>query len=502
MADGTTEQIEMATVASEKEQALSTAYVPDAHANSHHKSKVERRLVLKADLLILPFAALIFFVAYLDRNSIGNARLMGIQKDLKMSNYQYYNCLTIFFVGYILFLLPANILLRHFAPHHLIGVAVIIFGALHTGMSASPNYQTVLGIRIFIGTAQAFIQGLGIYIGLWYKRDEYATRAALYYSAATISGAFSGLISYGVQKDLTLQATGRESWRWLFIVDGALALGVGFLTWLILPNFPDQIKNKKHWLFSPAEIDLAIVRSASYNTPGSKLEVKQIWAALKDPKSWAFVWIAAGASLGISSIGLFLPTFISSFGYSPLRTQLLTIIPSASATVTLPTVCFISDRFNFKGMAIIFCLSLSSTGYIILLTASSNVAKIVATSLVASGVYTTIVLIVAWITINTGGFTKRGTTWAMGEITGQLFSIMGTHIYNGAPRYIKGHSIVLAFQLFGLLNAIGVMLWMRHLNAKKDRVEAEYLERGVPHPLASQSLEEAYDYHPSFRYIL
>lgn len=121
---------------------------------------------------------------------------MGIQKDLKISDYQYYNCLTLFCnpksylwslpqladlgspdIGYVLFLLPANILLRRFPPHNLIGIAVMIFGGLHTAMSASPNYQTILAIRVLIGAAQAFIQGLGIYIGLWYKRDEYATRA-------------------------------------------------------------------------------------------------------------------------------------------------------------------------------------------------------------------------------------------------------------------------------------------------------------------------------------
>lgn len=214
------------------------------------------------------------------------------------------------------------------------------------------------------------------------------------------------------------------------------------------------------------------------------------------------MWVASAAALGLSSIGLFLPTFIASFGYSPLRTQLLTVIPSATATVTLIVVCFLSDRFNVKGIPIICCLSLSSIGYIILLTVSSNAAKIVATSFVAAGVYTTIVLIVAWITVNTGGFTKRGTTWGMGEIAGQLFSIMGTHIYNGPPKFTKGHAIVLAFQLFGVLNAILAMLWMRHLNAKKDKEEAEYLDRGVPHPLADRSLEEEYDFHPSFRYIL
>ena len=88
--------LEQADTIDTVEKPLSKAYTPDPSRDSHHKSKEERRLVLKADLVILPLAALTYFVAYLDRNSIGNARLMGLQKDLHMTANQYYNCLMMF----------------------------------------------------------------------------------------------------------------------------------------------------------------------------------------------------------------------------------------------------------------------------------------------------------------------------------------------------------------------------------------------------------------------
>jgi hypothetical protein len=73
-------------------------------------------------------------------------------------------------------MLPGNIFLRTLRPHRQLGAAVLIFGALLCGMSAAKNYQTVLALRILIGAAQAFIQGLGLYTSVWYKRDEVATR--------------------------------------------------------------------------------------------------------------------------------------------------------------------------------------------------------------------------------------------------------------------------------------------------------------------------------------
>jgi hypothetical protein len=121
---------------------------------------------------------------------------------------------------------------------------------------------------------------------------------------------------------------------------------------------------------------------------------------------------------------------------------------------------------------------------------------------VTAGLYPAVVLEVSWLGINTGGFTKRGATWAMAEIFGQSFSIMGTHVYDGPPRYIKGHSIVLALLVFAILSTVFLMVWMGRENGRKEREEAECLARGDLHPHASRSLEEEYDFHNAFRYIL
>ena len=80
-------------------------------------------------------------------------------------------------VGYVLFMLPGNIVLRWIPPNFVIGGCAIIFGALVCGLGGAKNYATVLGIRILIGFSQAFIQGLTVYTPLWFKRDEVASIA-------------------------------------------------------------------------------------------------------------------------------------------------------------------------------------------------------------------------------------------------------------------------------------------------------------------------------------
>lgn len=166
------------------------------------------------------------------------------------------------------------------------------------------------------------------------------------------------------------------------------------------------------------------------------------------------------------------------------------------------TICFLSDRYNMKGPFLIFALSMSCVGYIIILSVNSIPAKVFATCLITSGLYPCVILLVTWLGINTAGFTKRGTTWAMAEIFGQCFSIMGSHVFTDPPRYIKGNSIVLGFLVMGIASSVVLIVYMNYLNKKKEAEMQEYLSRGETHPHTGRSLEEESDYHVAFRYIL
>ncbi len=168
-----------------------------------------------------------------------------------------------------------------------------------------------------------------------------------------------------------------------------------------------------------------------------------------------------------------------------------------------------------------------------LLTVHSVPVLVFATCLITAGLYPSVILLTTWLGVNTAGFTKRGTTWAMAEIFGQCFSIMGTHVgfsshlqtacfqtfpiflqlaivqanddsqvYDGPPRFVKGHAIVLSFLLFGIVCATTLICLMRYLNKHKEAALQRYSSQGEPHPHREKSLEEAGDHHLNFRYIL
>lgn len=185
-----------------------------------------------------------------------------------------------------------------------------------------------------------------------------------------------------------------------------------------------------------------------------------------------------------------------------MKAQLFSVIPYACAFVCLITVCYISDRFNVKFIPIICLLATTLIGYIVLVSVASTSARIVGACLVVSGAYPTVVLIVTWIGINTAGFTKRAATWSVAEICSNSVAIMGPHVYTDPPRFIKGHSILIAFTCLSMLMAICAYSYMAHENRRRDRVERDFQERGERHPDMDKSLEDLCDRHVAFRYTL
>ena len=219
---------------------------------------------------------------------------MTFQEDLHMSQDQFYSCVQIFCMfilkeqevkqrltellkdgGYLLGIFPGNLFIRKVNPNRLIGSGILFFGMCIILLSIAKNTASVLGLRFLIGTGEAVLQSSAIYLSAWYKRDELATRIgkdkqlfsnntstsnsllAIFYSAATLSGCFSGLIAYGIQTSMEAVG-GRHAWQWLFLIEGSIALLIGLLVLLLAPKFPDKIE--KHWLFSKDELTLAVHR--------------------------------------------------------------------------------------------------------------------------------------------------------------------------------------------------------------------------------------------------
>ncbi|KKY35272.1 putative major facilitator superfamily transporter [Diaporthe ampelina] len=328
----------------------------EAHATDETETPIspeaEKALLWKQDKRIVPLSAAIYFLCYLDRSNIGNAKILNAstQHDLMsetgMTNYQYTIALMIFLVAYGLFEVPSNVLLKKLRPSRWIAILMFGWGACSTGLAGAHNYGAVTGVRFLLGVFEAgLFPGLVYYLTFWYKTDERSIRVAFILASATLAGAFGGAIAYGVGH--MNQAHGLSGWRWLFIIEGAPSCLSAFFVLFFLPDFPETVS----WL-SGEERALALRR---LHVEGSKgLRQSDWWhdtkTTLLDWRLWGHYAVYFGISTPFSSLSLFTPSITAGLGYKDLQAQLMSVPPYAVAYVVQILVSWSADRFNSRGL--------------------------------------------------------------------------------------------------------------------------------------------------------
>ncbi|KAG6840574.1 hypothetical protein C0991_005763 [Blastosporella zonata] len=244
----------------------------------------EKKLLRKIDLALIPWLSLLYLLSFLDRTSIGNAKLYNLETDLHITDMQYLLALTIFFISYALFEVPSNIFLKRLRPSIWLSFLMLGWGVMMTLQGVVHNFGGLMGMRWMLGLFEAgLFPGVNYYLSCWYKRSEFGIRAAIFFSAASVSGAFGGLLAAAISK--MEGVGGKPAWAWIFILEGLVTVIAGILSFWIIQDFPDTAK-----FLSEAERTVVIRRLQGDNqfsaAGGEKLEMKYIWTAIRDWKSW------------------------------------------------------------------------------------------------------------------------------------------------------------------------------------------------------------------------
>lgn len=149
--------------------------------------------------------------------SIGNAKVAGMMEDLHLSSNDYSLALVIFFISYVVFQIPSNLILARTRPSIYVPTIMALWGAVTCCMGAVNNSQALLAVRFVLGVLEAgFAPGVMFILSSWYKKDEQAKRFTIFYSAAVLSGAFGGIIAGAITGSLD-GSNGIAGWRWLFV---------------------------------------------------------------------------------------------------------------------------------------------------------------------------------------------------------------------------------------------------------------------------------------------
>ncbi|KAF3052043.1 hypothetical protein E8E11_003033 [Didymella keratinophila] len=465
--------------AEEKERIDALATAPGVTLESFAHLD-EAKILRKMDWHLIPMLALLYLLSFLDRGNIGNAKIEGLQETLGMTGAQY-----------AAFEVPSNLLLKRLRPSIWLPTIMVAWGIVMTLMGIVKDYHGLLIARIFLGVTEAgLFPGVAYYITMWYCRHEAQFRQALFFSAASVAGAFSGLLAFGIAH---MDGVGNlEGWRWIFILEGILTVLVAILAYFILYDFPETAgfltEEERAFVVyrlkyqGASDTTINGVRVAQDDT----FQWKFVKAAFLDWQIWTNIWVYWGIVCPLYGISLFLPTIIRGLGYTSSTAQLLTVPIYITASVLAIAVAWWSDRVGKRYPFILVCLCIMAVGFIMCVSSATP-------GVIYAGNIT-------WLSNNLAGSTKRATGQAIQIAVGNLAGAMASNFYRAedAPRYILGHALELGFIGAGIIGLLVLVFNYKRINKKRER----QLEEGAHNRYTPEELGELGDRSMTFKYVL
>lgn len=385
---------------------------------------------------------------------------------------------------------PSNMILGRIKyPGTYINIAMAMWGVVSACMAAVHNYHSLLLARFFIGFVEAvFFPGALFYLSLFYTRKQYALRAALLYSGSQLGNAFGGLFAIAILK--LDGAHGIAGWRWLFLVEGTLTVGIALLFSTLLPNSPQKVwrltEIEKQWWQWNYEQD------QGQQDDSDEVGPKQgFMLAIADPKMWLMMIILYAIYIS-AAVTNFFPSVVKTLGYSRNVTYALTAPPFCLCVILMMINGWHSDKTQDRFFHIVGPLTLSVVANIIAVSSLNIAARYVAMMLMPGSVYMASTVLLSWVTgtLNQPK-QKRASAIALINAVCNTPNIWTSYVYFGAPRYLVAFLVNMAASAVAIIVAVLTRMYLKRQNKKMERGQSV----GKSGPTLAQQIA-------GFRYML
>ncbi|KAK6853764.1 hypothetical protein PG995_010576 [Apiospora arundinis] len=420
----------------------------------------EAKLLRKIDFHVLPVLFIVYFVAFLDRANMSNALTLGLPTELGLTGQQPNVSLTIFFVPYILFEIPSNILMKKLSPHVWLFGCVLVFGVVSIAQGFVRSYSGILATRFLLGLAESGIFPGSFYlISFWYRQEESQKRFTAYWCSTMLASAFGSLVASGIAHMDGFR--GLAAWRWLFILEGIATVVVAAIAFFTITDFPLEAK----WL-TEDERSFIMKKTGSTESEFRPLTTRDVLDFAAKPKHWLGAIMYFSILIPANSLVYFTPTIVQGLGYSTVQTQLHSVPPFAAAFGLTVILAILSDRMRMRSPFIFFNLCLLITGITVCMKIrgverfSAEYAGLCLAGMGSLGVGGNII---CWYVMNLRGHGERavGSAWML--CFGNIGSIVATFSFQkkDAPLYHTGYSLVLAMGALCFVScaAYALVIW-------------------------------------------
>ncbi|MCE4225569.1 MFS transporter [Methylobacterium sp. C25] len=313
-------------------------------------SSLEQSTMRRVTWRLVPFLCVLYTIAFIDRINVGFAALT-MSKDLGLTPTMFGFGAGLFFIAYFLFEVPSNLMLDKVGARRWIARVMITWGIISMGFAFISSANQFYLLRFLLGIAEAgFFPGVILYLTYWFPKRWRGRVTAGFVVAIPIASAIAAPISgYLLAMDGVL---GFHGWQWMFILEAAPAVVLGFVCLFFLTDKPEQAT----WL-APEQREWLVAEMAKEQGKPERHSLREIGATLI---SWPVLRLSLvyfGLTTGLYGIELWLPQIVKGFGLTNIQVGFVSAIPYLLAIATMGFWARHSDRSGERfGHVAIACL--------------------------------------------------------------------------------------------------------------------------------------------------
>lgn len=310
---------------------------------------------------LIPLMMLLYVVNFIDRSNVGFAALT-MNRDLGFSPSVFGFASGIFFIGYLLFQVPATVLLERTGARRLIFGIMLIWGLISASNAFVRDAHVFYTLRFALGVAEAgFFPGMILYLTLWFPKRLRGRYSAMFSSAIPLAGIIAGPLS-GVVLGLDGVA-GLRGWQWLFLVQGLPASLLAFAVIQYLPDCPARAP----WLDEAEKSSIAATL-----TPAATTDESNLWKTLRDPRVLVLGVAAVANGSALYAVSLWLPQIIQGTGFANRTTGFVAALPYIAATGAMIFWGRRSDAAGERIWHVAFAALFAAAGFVIACATQSH----------------------------------------------------------------------------------------------------------------------------------
>ncbi|MET9813508.1 MFS transporter [Streptomyces sp. NPDC006355] len=318
--------------------------------------EAEQRAVSKFLRRMLPILVLMLLVNQMDRTNVGFVQ-DELRADVGVSATAYGLGAGLFFIGYALFEVPSNMWLERFGARIWLTRIMITWGAVIVAMCFIHNVWMFYALRFLLGVAEAgFFPGVLLYFTQWLPDSSRGRAGAIFLGGSATAYIVTGPIT-GALLELH-GAGGIAGWRWMFALEGAFSILVGFIAGFFLVS---RIQDAK-WL-TQEEKDALSEAVARDKEARDRAPSVSRWKLILHPQVAVLTAVFFAMALTGYAITFWLPSLVEEIGgLSSFQIGLLSAIPWICAVIAMYTMSHFTDRAPDRRPYLAIALVLSATG--------------------------------------------------------------------------------------------------------------------------------------------